>query len=139
MADGSGTVRVLAEDLYVLTRDGTTYVIDPTGVQIDQGPDRGKWDCVEAAAGATPGATPDAGVMARLVELEGEVANLQAALNAAQGDRQAAVLMRDTAIAAREAAEAEIEDLTAPGCGAGRLARTACRRRSRPRRGAAGA
>lgn len=120
MADGSGRLQVLAEDLYALTRDGTTYVIDPTGVQIDRGPDRGKWDCTEVTDAAEPGAVPDAETTARLLELEGEVANLQAALRAAQGDRQAAILMRETAMTAREAAEAdlaeaqaEIEELTA--------------------------
>ncbi|PIV75237.1 MAG: hypothetical protein COW55_06165 [Rhodobacteraceae bacterium CG17_big_fil_post_rev_8_21_14_2_50_65_11] len=121
MADGSGTLQVLAEDLYVLTRDGTTYVIDPTGVQIDHGPDQGKWDCVEVTGeAALTGGAPDAHMMARLVELEGEVANLSTALNAARGDRQAAILMRDAASGARDAAaaelaeaQAEIEDLMA--------------------------
>lgn len=114
MADGSGTLQVLAEDLFVLTRDGTTYVIDPTGVQIDRGPDRGKWDCVDVTADAAqPGAAPDAQMMARLVELEGEVANLTAALNAARGDRQAAILMRDSAIATGAATEAELAEALA--------------------------
>lgn len=105
LAEGPGSLSVLAEGIYVVSRDGVTYLIDPTGVQIDQGLDAGKWPCVSSTA-AAPAPAPDSNQMARIVELEGQLANLQAALNAANGDRDAAILARDAAIAARDAAQA---------------------------------
>lgn len=107
LAEGPGTLSVLTEDVYVVTRGGVTYLIDPTGVQIDQGVDAGKWPCVESTAAPAPTpAVPDAGQMARIVELEAEVANLQAALSAANGERDAAIAAGEAALAARDEAEA---------------------------------
>ena len=106
LADGSGTVTMLADGVYAISQAGQTYLIDETGLQIDSGPDAGKWDCqrgtVTPAGGATgsgEGYFPqgDAAQLARIVELENEVANLQAALIAAEGDRDAAVVARDVA------------------------------------------
>lgn len=105
LAEGPGTLSVLTEGVYAVTRDGVTYLIDPTGVQIDQGIDAGKWPCVESAAAPAP-AVPDAGQMARIVELEAELANLQAALSAANGERDAAIAARQAALAARDEAQA---------------------------------
>ena len=106
LADGSGTVTMLADGVYAISQAGQTYLIDETGLQIDSGPDAGKWDCqrgtVTPAGGATgsgEGYFPqgDAAQLGRIVELENEVANLQAALTAAEGDRDAAVVARDVA------------------------------------------
>ena len=106
LADGSGTVTMLTDGVYAISQAGQTYLIDETGLQIDSGPDAGKWDCqrgtVTPAGGATgsgEGYFPqgDAAQLARIVELENEVANLQAALTAAEGDRDAAVVARDVA------------------------------------------
>jgi len=107
LAEGPGTLTVLAEGVYAVSRNGVNYLIDPTGVQIDQGVDAGKWPCVEnVAAAPAPAPGPDASQLARIVELEGQITNLQAALNAANGDRDAAVLSRDAALAARDEAQA---------------------------------
>jgi len=106
LADGSGTVTMLADGVYAISQAGQTYLIDETGLQIDSGPDAGKWDCqrgtVTPAGGATgsgEGYFPqgDAAQLGRIVELENEVANLQAALTAAEGDRDAAIVARDVA------------------------------------------
>ena len=106
LADGSGIVTMLADGVYAISQAGQTYLIDETGLQIDSGPDAGKWDCqrrtvtpVGGATGSGEGYFPqgDAAQLARIVELENEVANLQAALIAAEGDRDAAVVARDVA------------------------------------------
>lgn len=106
LADGSGTVTMLADGVYAISQAGQTYLIDETGLQIDSGPDAGKWDCqrgmvtpVSGATGSGEGYFPqgDAAQLGRIVELENEVANLQAALTAAEGDRDAAVVARDVA------------------------------------------
>lgn len=110
LSDGNGSISVLAEGVYAVTRGGTTYLIDPTGVQVDEGPDRGKWDCVEVAGG---GAAAELDLLAQVTELEGEVANLEAALSAAQGDRDAAITSRDLAEAALAEAMAERDALRA--------------------------
>lgn len=116
LSDGNGSLSVLGEGVYAVTRDGTTYLIDATGVQVDTGPDRGKWDCVEGMGGGSA----DLDLLARVTELEGEVATLEAALNAAQGDREAAIVSRDLAEAAldeamagRDALSARVEELQA--------------------------
>lgn len=106
LAEGPGSLTALSEDVFSVTRNGVTYLIDPTGVQIDQGVDAGKWPCVESVAAAPAPAAPDAGQMARVVELEAEVANLQAALSAANGDRDAAIAAREAALMARDEAHA---------------------------------
>lgn len=109
LAEGTGTVSRLAEGVYAITRDGITYLIDPTGVQVDRGPDIGKWDCVDATVNTGVGAMPEnPDLMARIVELQGLVANLEAALSAARGERQAAILSRDMAFAARDEAQAAL-------------------------------
>ncbi|MGI3186067.1 hypothetical protein [Nioella aestuarii] len=105
LAEGAGSLSVLTEDVYVVTRNGVTYFIDPTGVQIDQGVDAGKWPCVETAAAPAP-AEPDVNQMARIVELETQVANLQAALSAANGERDAAIAAREAALVALDGAQA---------------------------------
>ena len=106
LADGSGIVTMLADGVYAISQAGQTYLIDETGLQIDSGPDAGKWDCqrrtvtpVGGATGSGEGYFPqgDAAQLGRIVELENEVANLQAALTAAEGDRDAAVVARDVA------------------------------------------
>lgn len=116
LSDGNGSLSVLGEGVYAVTRDGTTYLIDATGVQVDTGPDRGKWDCVEGMGGGSA----DLDLLARVTELEGEVATLEAALNAARGDREAAIVSRDLAEAAldeamagRDALAARVEELQA--------------------------
>lgn len=125
LADGSGIVTMLADGVYAISQAGQTYLIDETGLQIDSGPDAGKWDCqretvtpVGGATGSGEGYFPqgDAAQLARIVELENEVANLQAALIAAEGDRDAANVARDVAqanLATAMEGQAEAEALQA--------------------------
>lgn len=102
----------LDQGLFSLTRGGVSYVIEDRTVQVSGGPDAGKWDCVTVAPGSVPtAASPE--TMARIVELEGALANAEAALHAAQGDRDAADLGRLAAEQARTAALSEIETLRA--------------------------
>jgi len=99
LLDRPGSVIMLDTGVYSVITDRGTVLLTSDSAQIADGPDAGKWDCVEAAAGSPAG---DPGAMAALQQ---QLATARAALEATQGDLMTTIMERDAAQTAVAAAE----------------------------------
>ncbi len=105
---GNGIATMLADGVYSVTlQNGSTYVLDSTSAQANDGPDSGKWDCVPGTVPVAPTVAPPQGdpnamaaLQAEMVRLMAEVQDLQLALSLSYSELEIATAERDAALAA---------------------------------------
>ena len=92
-----GTVTLMDRDVYSVLTDQGRVLLTGDSAQITDGPDAGKWDCVQISVAPAPGGTAPSGDPADLAALQQRLASAQAALEATQEDLIATIGERDAA------------------------------------------